>query len=106
MSRRVRVGGVEALEAVGGVMWERDNGLERYERGNYSTRRSGVPYQLEKRTWSPGEPDDTGWYLYSYGVVGGFFGVWCAKALTNAVDVATEMILKRDLSIEKDGYGK
>lgn len=98
MAKRVQVDGKKVLDTEGGLTWSREAGLKKSERGKYEAEMHGVQYQLEKRTWSQQEPDcDTGWYLYSTNVYGGFFGAWCASTIVEAVDVATEMILKRDL---------
>lgn len=98
MSRRVQIDGIKMLEADGGIVWGRETGLRKSERGKYVAELYGVTYELEKRRWSPQEPgDDTGWYLFSTNVYGGFFGARCASTIVEAVDVATEMILTRDL---------
>lgn len=98
MARRRQINGVKAIDTLGGLIWFRNSGLGHYERGNYETERFHVRYELEKRKWSPQEPDgDTGWYLYSFNAPGGFFGVWCGYTIMEAADLATEMILRRDL---------
>ena len=64
----------------------------------------GITYELEKRRRSPGDTPDTGWYLYSCGADGGFFGEYCDRTLLPAVDEASKMIAKTDL--RGPGYEK
>lgn len=85
----------------GGITWRRNSGLGHYERGNWETELYGVRYEIEKRKWSPGDTPDTGWYLYSFNVTGGFFGEWCGTTILEAAEVATNKIHERDLRTEQ-----
>ncbi|MER6092525.1 hypothetical protein [Streptomyces bluensis] len=78
----------------------------RWERtvfGRYETRLFGVTYELEKRVKNlKDETPDTGWYLYSKNVAGGFFGEFMAATLMAAIDEASEAVYAADLRAE--GY--
>lgn len=58
----------------------------------------GVTYELEWRRANieDGCPD-SGWYLYSKGADGGFFGEWCDHGIRSAVNYAVELIVEADL---------
>ena len=102
MSKYIQINGVKVIDSEGGLTWRRETGLKHYEHGKWEAELYGVRYELERRKWSKQEPDcDSGWYLYSFNVTGGFFGEWCAKTLREAVDVATSLILQQDLRTEK-----
>jgi hypothetical protein len=57
----------------------------------------GVGCELEKRRASPGDTPDTGWYLYTNGVHGGYFGEWCGRRVLEAVDEADRLLRSTEL---------
>jgi hypothetical protein len=103
MARRRQADGEQYNEADNGFSWSRKRAsATSVERGSYVTTLFGIKYELEKRRRSPGDTPDTGWYLYSFGVSGGFFGEYCDATLLPAIDKASELIAKADLRGE--GY--
>lgn len=103
MARRRQADGERYIEADNGFGWSRKRAsVVSVESASYFTEVFGIEYQLEKRRRSPGDTPDTGWYLYSYGVSGGFFGEWCGSTLPTAIDEASDLINKADLRGE--GY--
>ena len=105
MARRRQAEGERYIEADNGFGWSKKRAsVASVERGSYYATIFGVEYELEKRRRSPGDTPGTGWYLYSYGVPGGFFGEWCGSTLLSAIDEASKMIAKADLRGE--GYEK
>lgn len=99
MAKRIQYCGTKLIRGDEiGISWERK------ESGKYETDMDGVTYELENRTANVrDETHDTGWYLYSRGADGDFFGKWCARTILEAVDVANEMIDKARL--RGAGYG-
>ncbi len=100
MARRTQHLGQRMIEADNGFGWTRDP-----DTGKYVTEVFGVTYEMEKRRKNRNdECPDTGWYMYSKGADGGWFGEWCGKTITMAVDEASELIAERDL--RGPGYEK
>lgn len=98
MTTKIQVDCVRMLQSENGLGWTKNPTTGRYETDLF-----GVDYELEKRVRNrKDETHDTGWYLYSKGVAGGFFGEWCARKIYEAVDAASKMIVKADLRTE--GY--
>jgi hypothetical protein len=109
MARRVRHMGERLIEADNGVGWSRERAsVASVSSGRYTTEIFGVRYELEKRRRSRVEPgSDTGWHLYSLNNTY-FFGEFCGSTLMEAVDEASEVIIKADLrgpGYEKEGTG-
>lgn len=103
MARRMQIKGKKVIRADNGLVWSRNSGLGRYERGNYETELSGVRYELERRSWSPdSRVDDSGWYLSSFNLTNGFTGEWCGSTIVDAVDAATTKITYRSLEMEQN----
>ena len=102
MARRKQADGERYIEADNGFGWARKRAS--VQSSSYEAFILGVRYELEKRRRSPGDTPDTGWYLYSYGESGGFFGEWCGSMLLPAIDEASKLIAKADLRGE--GYEK
>jgi hypothetical protein len=106
MARRIRRVGQQLIEADNGIGWERERASAvSVSSGRYVTEIFGISYELEKRRRNarvePGT--DTGWYLYSRNDTY-FFGEFCGSRLMEAVDEASEMIIKSDL--RGPGYGR
>lgn len=104
MARRRQVDGEEYIEADNGFGWTpKRASVASVEQQRYETTVFGVAYELEKRRRNlRDESHDSGWYLYSSGVPGGFFGEWCGRILFYAVDEASKMIAEADFRGE--GY--
>ncbi|MFI1796608.1 hypothetical protein ACH427_04510 [Streptomyces sp. NPDC020379] len=92
MGKRIQWCGKKLIEGDDGIRWERQ------ENGKYQAELFGVTYELEKRRRSRAEQGDTGWYLYSRGAPeGNFLGDYASRTLLEAIDEATDMLLKLDL---------
>lgn len=104
MARRIQFMGTKLVESSSGLGWQRERASAASPgSGRYVTDMFGITYELEKRHRSPGDTPDTGWYLYSREVTY-FFGEFCDIKLFDAIEEASDMILKADLRGE--GYEK
>lgn len=104
MARHRQAEGEKYIEADNGIGWTRKRAsLMSVEPNRWVTAIFGVSYELEKRCRNILDGSyDTGWYLYSSGVSGGFFGEYCDRTLLPAIDEASKLIIAADLRGE--GY--
>lgn len=88
MARYVKAEGTTHLLGDSGYAWVRNGSAwERDVQGD-----QGQSFMLERRTRNAkDDTHTTGWYLYD-DVSGGFFGEFCSSRVTQAVDVADNLI--------------
>lgn len=91
MGRYRTSGSGRFIESEGGLTWRKT------EQGYWGTTFEDVTCELEKRRACPGDTPDTGWYLYTKGVHGGYFGEWCGSLVREAVDEADRLIRSVDM---------
>ena len=83
-----------AIETDGGMVWRREPGLLRYQRGSYQAKIHGVWYELRKHKRGSGDRPDLGWYLH-LATEPDKPGEWCARTIIMAVEVAADKIHMR-----------
>jgi len=91
MAKYRTVKGERCIESEDGRRWTKDDG------GRWTCSIGTVMCELEKRVACPGDTPDTGWYLYTNGASGGYFGEWCGRRILEAVDEATQLLGRVDL---------